>query len=54
MWKYLRKEFIIMFIADFQMIQLFNKKCVCVCVRAREGVNERKREWRKKSNVAIC
>ena len=49
----LEKGIIMMFIADFQMIQLFNKQCVCVCVRAREGVNERKREWRKKSNVAI-
>lgn len=35
---------IMMFIANFQMIQLINTKCVCVCVRAREGVNKRKRE----------
>lgn len=40
---------IMMFIADFQMIQLINKKCVSLCVRAREGANERKREWREKN-----
>ena len=40
---------IMMFIADFQMIQLINKKCVSLCVRAREGGHERKREWREKN-----
>lgn len=42
-----------MFIADFQMIQLINKKCVSLCVRAREGANERKREWREKSMLTV-
>lgn len=42
---------IMMFIADFQMIQLINKKCVSLCVRAREGANERKREWRGKKSM---
>ena len=40
---------IMMFIADFQMIQLINKKCVSLCVRASEGGHERKREWREKN-----
>lgn len=42
---------IMMFIADFQMIQLINKKCVSLCVRAREGANERKRGWREKKSM---